>query len=214
MKARRKAISIPSPRFQMQARFFPSDTVKDRCIGHAELVFANAILLRGITVLQQGSTGKLSLRFPTYGSAKDSYVLPENKAVYMQMLRVIREAVKEQHFHTAEISGSTDLYLIARAATTSNADNSPWFDLRINDLCDFKGITIQQINADNICINLPSLPCSEGLHEQYCAVSVFQGLSTEHAVMINQTPCTDCASFIEDLVLHEYSDVYLSQQSS
>ena len=163
----------------------------------------------------RGSNGKLSLRFPTYGSKKDSYVIPENKEVYMQMLRVIRMAVKEPNFHTAEIQGATDLSFIVCAESAADAAGNLWFDLHIKDLCVFKGISIQQTNSgavDRICISLPSLPFSEHPHEHYRAV--FQGLPTEHAVKINQAPCMDCASLIKDLVLREYNEVYLSQQQS
>lgn len=125
----RKLVEAPKIRFQMQARFFPAENVVDRCIGQAELVIADAILLRGISVLQQGRCGKLSLRFPTFGSEKDSYVIPEDKAAYMQMLHVVRMAVKENGFHTAEIKGTTALSLFLRQTPAGFATTDVFFDL-------------------------------------------------------------------------------------
>lgn len=209
-RKQKKSKPAGQSRYHLKAQFYPAPDPNGRCIGKADLTLNDAILIRGISVLQQERGKKLSLRFPTYGPTKQSYVLPENKAVYMQMLQVIRAAVKADGFHIAEQKGTAKLSLSVTGELVEDFLIDGFFSLVVEGFCTLDGITtyVHQNQAtaslrQSAAVQLPFLPPDLTLEKKHRCLVVFQGLQNAVNPYTGEAELFDYEAFIKELVLQK-----------
>lgn len=169
--------------------------------------------------MQQSWGEKLALRFPTYGQGQSSYVLPDSKEAYLQMLRVIAMAVKDKGFHMSEVSGDAQLALSVQGDLTPAAPFDARFSLHIDGLCVLDGITTtvsynKPFQKHVVGVNMPTIPVSGDQDERQEYLAVFQGLRKACYDRFNHARTLDHAFLIEKLVLEKRYELLHSDHTA
>lgn len=140
--------------YNMSANFYPLNEPKNGFIGSANVLIANGIRIRGISVFEKD--GAYNIQFAGFGDGENrkSYVVPASKEAYAQFLSVIEKAIAEPENHFAWSSGKyfewdetnkkfKDLEITGEAVQEPYADAR--FQIEIKDLCTLFGTTTQEV---------------------------------------------------------------------
>lgn len=175
--------------YRMTANFYASQEPKNGYIGKADLTFDDKIRVNGISVFKKDED--YSIAFPGYtvkaenarnGEEHMSYVLPDSKEAYADMLQTIKMAVEDPEHHFGHIKGDhlPELKVSGKAVEESLADGR--YSLIIKGLCTLTGITSMHVKDDNghdfIAVNAPTIGSYE--HEGEKRYNrAFEGLTVE-----------------------------------
>ena len=192
--------------YNMRANFFPAREPINGFIGSANLAISNVIRLNGIAVFEKESGGH-HIQFPGFGE-NGSYVVPNSKEAFAQILDVIEKAVADNEKHFGHVAGKMKVPL----SVSGKAVNEPYADgrysLAVGDICNVYGITTQVVPYEKegkessfVAVRVPNLPPYEKDGEKVFP-PVFKGLKSHYEVDGKEKE-TDYAQLIQAMVISE-----------